>query len=165
MAARTNLGRGALLLLFTFQALLLGACAIFEQRQPIEVILAGVEPLPSEGLELRLRLKLRIQNPNDQPLDYDGVSVQLDLQGKRFATGVSNAAGRVPRFGEALVEVPVSISVLRLAHQALGVMASEYRGKLAYELSGRLAGPAFGSASFASSGALTLPAELFEARR
>ena len=165
MPMRMLIGRRALLSLLAMSALLLGACAIFEQRQPIEVILVGVEPLPGEGLELRMRVKLRVQNPNDLPLDYNGVSVQLDLQGKRFATGVSDAAGRVPRFGEAIVEVPVSISVLRIARQAIGVMTSEHRGKLAYELTGTLAGPAFGSVRFKSNGELTLPPELLEGGR
>ena len=127
--------------------------------------MVGVEPLQGEGLELRMLVKLRVQNPNDAPLDYNGVSVQLDVQGKRFATGVSDAAGSVPRFGETIVSVPVSISVFRIARQAIGVMSNEFRGKLAYEMTGKLAGPAFGSAHFASKGEFVLPAELFEPRR
>jgi len=84
------------------------------------------------------------------------------VQGKRFATGVRAAAGSVPRFGETLVDVPVSISVFRIARQAIGVMTNEYRGKLAYEMTGKLAGPAFNSVRFQSKGELTLPAEVFE---
>jgi ribosomal protein S7 len=76
---------------------------------------------------------------------------------------VSDATGSVPRFGEALVEVPVSVSVLRIAQQAIGVMADERRGKLAYEMTGRLAGPAFQSVRFRSSGELALPAYLLPA--
>ncbi len=106
-------------------------------------------------------LKLRIQNPNDLPLDFNGVSVQMDVQGKRFATGVSNTAGSVPRFGEAIIEVPVSISVLRIARQAIDVISSEYRGKLAYRLTGLIAGPEMNSVYFRSNGQITLPAELF----
>ena len=107
-------------------------------------------------------VKLRIQNPNDLPLDFNGVSVEMDVQGKRFATGVSDAGGSVPRFGETVVGVPVSISVFGIARQAVGVMTSEYRGKLAYEMTGKLAGPAFNSVHFESKGEFTLPAELFE---
>jgi hypothetical protein len=146
-------------------ALLVAGCAALQRPQPVEVILAGVEPLKSEGLELRMLVRLRVQNPNDAAIDYDGLSVRLDLQGKPFATGVSSASGSVPRFGEAILEVPVSISVFRIARQALGVAAKEFRGKLAYELSGQLAGPALGSVRFSSSGELTLPAELLEPRR
>jgi LEA14-like dessication related protein len=154
--------RSALLVLLALGTLLFGGCASLQGREPVQVIIAGIEPLQGEGLEVRMLVKLRIQNPSDLPLDYNGVSVQMDVQGKRFATGVSDAVGSVPRFGEAIVEVPVSISVFRIAHQAIGVMTNEYRGKLAYEMSGRLAGPAFHSVHFKSNGEFTLPAEIFE---
>ena len=105
-------------------------------------------------------VKLRIQNPNDSPLDFSGVYVQMNVQGKSFATGVSDAAGSVPRYGEAIVNVPVSISMIGIARQAIGVMTNEYQGKLAYEMSGKLSGPAFNSVRFKSTGEFVLPADL-----
>jgi len=143
-------------------ALLAAGCASLQRPEPVEVILVGIEPLRSEGLELRMLLRLRVQNPNDQPLEFNGIAVQLDLQGRRFATGVSNSAGSVPRFGETVIGVPVSIPVLRVAQQALGAASGELRGKLAYELGGQIAGPALGSLRFRSRGELTLPAQVFE---
>lgn len=158
-------GRSALPVLLAIAVLLCGGCAAIQQREPVEVMVVGVEPLQGQGLELRLLVKLRMQNPNDLPLDFNGVSIQLDVQGKRFATGVSDAVGSVPRFGETIVEVPVSISLFRMARQAMDAMTSEYRGKLAYRLTGKVAGPAFNSMRFKSSGELTLPAELFDSRK
>lgn len=160
-----SVSRNALLALLALGALLSGGCASLQGREPIEVIVAGVEPLQGEGLEVRMLVKLRIQNPNDVPLDYNGVSVQMDVQGRRFATGVSDAAGSVPRFGETIVKVPVSISVLRIARQAVGIMTDEYRGKLAYQMTGKLAGPTFHGVHFKSNGELRLPAEIFEPDR
>jgi LEA14-like dessication related protein len=152
--------RSALLALLAFAVLVSSGCANLQRREPIDVIMVGVEPLQGEGLELRMLVKLRIQNPNDLPLDFDGVSVTMNVQGKRFATGVSDAGGSVPRFGEAIVNVPVSVSVLRIARQAVGVMTKEFRGTLTYEMSGKLAGPAFNSVRFKSNGEFTLPAEI-----
>ena len=157
-----SIGRSALLVLLAFGVLLSCGCASLQPRKPVEVIMVGVEPLQGEGLELRMLVKLRIQNPNDLPLDFNGVSVEMDVQGKRFATGVSDAGGSVPRFGETIVDVPVSISVFRIAHQVIGVMTNEYRGKLAYEMTGTLAGPTFNSVQFKSKGEFTLPAEILE---
>jgi len=157
-----SMSRNALLVLLAFGVLLFGGCASLQGREPVQVIIAGVEPLQGEGLELRMLVKLRIQNPNDLPLDFNGVAVQMDVQGKLFATGVSDAAGSVPRFGETIINVPVSISVLRIAHQAIGALTSEYRGKLAYEMTGKLAGPAFNSLHFKSNGEFTLPTKIFE---
>lgn len=151
--------RNALLVLLAL--LLLGGCAGLQHREPVHVLIAGVEPLPGEGLEMRMLVKLRVQNPNDAPLDFDGVSIQMDVQGRRFATGVSDVGGSVPRFGETIVAVPVSVSVLGLARQVIGVMTHEQRGPLAYELTGRLAGPAFGSVRFQSKGEFAFPEELF----
>jgi LEA14-like dessication related protein len=127
--------------------------------------MAGIEPIRGEGLELRMLVKLRIQNPNDSPLNFNGVSVQMDVQGKRFATGVSDAAGSIPRFGETIVNVPVSISMLSVARQAVDVMTNEYSGKIAYEMTGRLAGPTFDIMRFQSKGEFKLPAELTESGR
>jgi LEA14-like dessication related protein len=152
----------ALIVMLAFGAVVFGGCANLQRREPIEVIVVGVEPLQGQGLELRMLVKLRIQNPNDLPLDFNGVSVQMDVQGKRFATGVSDASGSVPRFGETIVDVPVSASVFRIATQAIDAMTGEHRGKLAYEMTGKLAGPAFNSVSFKSKGEFTLPAEIFE---
>lgn len=154
------MGKGALLALVAFAVPVLGGCANLQRREPIDVIMVGVEPLQGEGLELRMLVKLRIQNPNDLPLDFNGVSVTMNVQGKRFATGVSDAGGSVPRFGEAIVNVPVSISLFRIARQAVGAMTDEFRGKLTYEMNGKLAGPAFNSVRFKSSGELTLPPEI-----
>jgi LEA14-like dessication related protein len=156
-----SINRSALLMLLACGVLLQTGCATLRGREPIQVMIAGVEPLPAEGLELRMLVKLRIQNPNDFPLDFNGVSVQMDVRGKRFATGVSDASGSVPRFGETIIGVPVSVSVFGIARQAADVLASDYRGKLGYEMTGRLAGPAFNSVNFTSRGELTLPEEIF----
>ena len=157
--------RNALFVILAFGALLFYGCATLHFREPIDVNLAGLEPLQGEGLEFRMLLKLRIQNPNDAPLNYNGVSIRMDVQGKRFAAGVSDAAGSIPRFGEAIVDVPVSISVFGIARQAVGVVRNEYRGKIPYEISGRLAGPAIDGVRFKSQGEFTMPAEFSESGR
>jgi len=153
--------RAASIAVLTFATLLCG-CASLQQREPIQAFMVGVEPLEGQGLELRMLVKLRVQNPNDSPVDFNGVFVEMDVQGKRFATGVSDAAGSVPRFGETIVSVPVSISAFRIARQAIGIMSNEYQGKLAYELRGKLAGTTFSSVRFKSKGEFTLPEGIYE---
>jgi len=56
-------------------SLLVSGCALLQPRDPLHVTVAGIEPLQGEGLELRMSVKLRVQNPNDAPLDYRGVAV------------------------------------------------------------------------------------------
>ena len=134
----------------------LAACANLPQREPVQVYVVGIEPLPGQGLELRMMVKLRVQNPNDAPIAYDGVSIAMDVEGRTFASGVSDAAGSVPRFGESVLNVPVSISALRVARGAAGILSSNPE-KLDYELKGKLAGPLFKSIRFTSKGEVALP--------
>jgi LEA14-like dessication related protein len=134
----------------------LAGCAGLGVREPVNVSVVGMEPLPGQGMEGRFLVKLRVQNPNDQPIDYDGVSLELDLRGTRLATGVSDERGTVPRFGESIVQVPVSVPVTALVRQALGFAAGD-RTRTDYRVRGRLASPGFGGVSFSASGELTLP--------
>jgi hypothetical protein len=52
---------------------LLGGCASLQGPPTGAGDHRRVEPLQGEGLELRMRVKLWIQNPNDLPLEYNGV--------------------------------------------------------------------------------------------
>jgi len=137
----------------------LGACAGLVGREPVQVNLVGIEALEGQGLELRMALKLRIQNPNDAPVDFDGVSLQLDVQGSNFATGVSDQRGSVPRFGETVLVVPVSVSGTSVLRQVFNFATGD-RSKVGYELRGRLAGTGLSGVRFGSSGEIELPAGL-----
>jgi LEA14-like dessication related protein len=137
--------------------LALAACTGLPQRDPPQVTVSGVEGLPGERLEFRMLLKLRVQNPNDTPIDYDGVYVSLDVQGRTFATGVSDASGTVPRFGEAIISVPLTVPALRMARQVMGMMDGEPADGIRYEMSGKLNGPGFSDVRFRSEGELALP--------
>ena len=138
---------------------LLAACALMPGRDPLQVNVADVESLPGEGFEFRMLVKLRVQNPNDAPVEYDGVYLKLDVLDKTFASGVSDERGVVPRFGEALITVPVTVSTLNLVRQTLGMMIDgKLPEKLSYRLEGKLNGPMFGSTRFQSQGELPLDA-------
>jgi LEA14-like dessication related protein len=134
----------------------LAACASLAGREPVTVDVVGLEPLPSQGMEGRLLVRLRVQNPNEAPVEFDGVSVTLDVRGSRLASGVSDVRGTVPRFGETVIAVPVTIPVAAMIRQAVG-FASGDGTRLDYELHGRLAASGFGGVRFNSAGELTLP--------
>ena len=126
---------------------------------PLQVTVAAVEPMEGEGLELRMLVRLRIQNPNDAQVDYDGTYVKLVVQDKTFATGVSDASGSVPRFGEAVIAVPVTVSMLNVMRQVIGAIdaGTAPPDKVRYSLEGKLHGSGFSSLRFKSQGELTLP--------
>jgi LEA14-like dessication related protein len=135
---------------------LAAGCASMGMREPLNVSVAGVEPLPSEALEIRLAVKLRVQNPNDAPIEYDGAFVELEVEGREFASGVSGERGTVPRYGEAIVTIPVTAPAFRMAIGAIGVINGRYRGAIDYQLHGRLDGPGFDAVRFDSHGRVDL---------
>ncbi|WP_430422644.1 LEA type 2 family protein [Methylibium petroleiphilum] len=144
-------------LLLLVPALAVGACAGLSGRDPPRVSVAGLDALPGEGLELRFLVKLRVQNPNDAPIDYRGLSMELELMGQPFASGVSDAAGSVPRFGEAVIGVPASVSAIAAVRQMLSLPSRDVRS-LDYRLRGKLAGAVGTALRFESTGQLDVAA-------
>ena len=142
----------------------LSSCATLPGVDAPNVRVVGLEPLPGEGLEVRFALKLRIQNPNGNPIRYDGMSVNLDLNGRGLASGVSNATGEIPRFSDAVLTVPVSISAFSVFRQFLAQVnktqstESERREPIAYRLTGKLGAPqgGFRATRFSDKGELDL---------
>jgi LEA14-like dessication related protein len=154
--------RAALSAILIATVLALTGCSSVPRRDPVQVYVVGIEPLQGQGLELRMLVKLRVQNPNNAPIEYDGVYVDMQVQGRRFASGVSDATGSVPRFGEAVLEIPVSVPAFRLVRGAMGVLDAERTGKIAYELNGKLAGPLFNSVRFSSKGEMAVPQGIYD---
>jgi LEA14-like dessication related protein len=133
-------------------------CSTLPNRDPLNIDVAGIEPLQGEGLELRLSVKVRIQNPNDTDIEYSGAALNLDLNGRKLASGVSSAMGTVPRYGEAVLEVPVTVSALNMARQALGFINSQGQRDVKYAVRGKLEGGIFGTRRFTDEGTFELPA-------
>jgi hypothetical protein len=148
--------------LLSILCLALAGCAALAGHDPVRVQLAGLQPLPGEGLEWRMLLKLRVQNPNDVAVDYDGAAVELLLRGQAFATGVSSERGSVPRYGEAVLTIPVTVSALGVVRQVVDLVGGREAGPLDYALRGKLGGTALGgtplgAVRFESSGRLAWP--------
>lgn len=139
--------------------MLVTGCASLGGNDPLNVTLAGIDSLPGEGMEVRMAVKLRVQNPNETPVNFDGVALTLELRGQDLASGVSDVQGSVPRFGETVVVVPVTVSAMAMLRQAYSFATGD-RTKLDFVARGRLAGGAFGGTRFESKGEFDLPAAL-----
>jgi hypothetical protein len=136
----------------------LPGCAALSNRDPLSIDVAGIEPLPGEGLELRLAVRVRIQNPNDTPIEYSGAALNLDFNGRKLASGVTDAMGTVPRYGEVVLEIPVTISALNIARQVIGFTNTrDERRDVSYSVRGKLEAGAFGTRRFTDEGTFELP--------
>ncbi|CAE6752126.1 LEA type 2 family protein [Paraburkholderia haematera] len=153
--------------------LTLNGCAGLFGGDPLRVNVAGIEPVDGQGLEMRFNVKLRVQNPNESAVNFDGVSLDLELNGKPFASGVSDQSGTVPRFGETVVNVPLTVPAFAAVRQAFAfagavqagavqagaVQAGAVQsGQIPYILRGKLAGGLTGTTRFVNQGTLSLPA-------
>ena len=150
------------LFLLAAAVLALSGCASLPHKDPLQVTVAGIEGLPGEGMELRMLVKLRVQNPNQAPVEFSGAYLEFDVLDKTFATGVSSESGTVPGFGEAVIAVPVTVSVLRMVRQVVGVLDGQPVDEVNYEMSGKLNGGLFGTHRFETRGEFELPASASE---
>ena len=149
----------------TTRALLIGltlaglaGCAGMSSTDPLSIDVAGIEPLPGEGMELRLAVRVRIQNPNTTPVDYSGAALTLELNGRRLASGVTDTSGSVPRYGETVLTIPVTISAFDVARQLLGFMNEPNPEEIRYRVEGKLDGGLLGTRRFTDEGTFQLPA-------
>lgn len=150
--------RGAARILAAWPALaaalvILGGCTALAGRDPLDVTIAGVEPMPEKGesLEFRLLVKLRVQNPNSAAFSYDGAFVKVEVQDRTFATGVSNAGGTIGGFSESVVEMPVTMSMFRMVRNVMALKGDAPADRIRYSMSGKL-----GSHRFSASGEFSM---------
>lgn len=135
----------------------LSACALFPNRDPLNINVVGLEPLQSQDMEVRFAVKIRVQNPNENPVDYNGVALDLEVNGQPLASGVSDQSGSIARFSETVLTVPVSVSAFSVLRQTLGLSQTQSLNNLPYVLRGKLAGGLFGTMRFVDTGKLSLP--------
>ena len=114
----------------------LSACALFPNRDPLNINVVGLEPLQSQDMEVRFAVKIRVQNPNENPVDYNGVALDLEVNGQPLASGVSDQSGSIARFSETVLTVPVSVSAFSVLRQTLGLSQTQSLNNLPYVLRG-----------------------------
>jgi hypothetical protein len=144
------------LLLLLFIPGLIG-CATLSTRDPLNIDVAGIEPLPGEGLEMRMAVKIRIQNPNDNEVKYTGAALTLYLNDSKLGNGVSDMSGTVPRYGQTVITIPVAISAFSAVQQLLGIMGGTGPGEITFRVRGKLQGDSFRALKFSDEGTFRIP--------
>ncbi|MCH9699080.1 MAG: LEA type 2 family protein [Gammaproteobacteria bacterium] len=114
----------------------LASCSHFPSRiEPPTITLAGIEPLNMTLFEQTYRLQLRVQNPNDFDLPLEAMNYVLELNGSRFANGVSREHVTVPAYDSAIIETEVISSTVSLFSQ-IQDFALKGNGNFEYRLIG-----------------------------
>ena len=137
--------------------LLLAGCAgRFSDVEPPEVSLAGLA-LDQPGLfEQRLRLDLRLRNPNDFALDVERLLFDLEVNDRELGKGWTTASFDVPAFGEVVVPVTMVVPTSDLIER---IMELGMNQRLDYRLKGeaKLSNTPFGTVPFDQDGNFALP--------
>jgi LEA14-like dessication related protein len=117
-------------------ALALSGCTLFVPKlQTPKLAIVDVEVLRANLLEQQLRVRMRVENPNDRSLPVQGLSYTIYLGGQQFATGVSDASFVVPALGTAEFNMDVTAN----AAGALFTILNQPRGQgIDYRMKGRV---------------------------
>ena len=152
-----RLSRHLRLLLVVLLACTVNACALLQARDPLNISVIGIESLPGQELGLRMAVKIRVQNPNETPVDFNGIALNLEVNDQPLAAGVSDQRGHIGRYEETVIVVPVSVTAFAFLRQAYGLSQVQSLQGLPYVLRGKLAGGPLGTVRFTDKGKLDLP--------
>ena len=100
---------------------------------PPEVAFQGLTIYPPESQCWPLSARLRLTNPNPEPMRILGYDYEISVEGADLVQGESVAAITLPAGGESLVEVPI---LLKLNTVPKALKALLLQDKLKYELAG-----------------------------
>lgn len=111
--------RGLPIALAASVLLLSGGCSIARLEPPrLQVVEVGL--IDASVLRQQLRLRMRVQNPNDVELPIRGVSYQVQLAGETYASGESNGEILVPALGETEFDVDITANAAAALLRILG---------------------------------------------
>jgi LEA14-like dessication related protein len=106
----------ALCLLIAFSSLA-GCSGLFRALERPRINIANIRAREVKVFEQVFDLELRIQNPNDSPLEINGLAFEMEINDKRFATGVSNQNLTVDRLSSAVIHVEAITTLWGVLHQ------------------------------------------------
>ena len=104
--------------------------------EPLTVSLVSVAPLEMNVFEQRFAMKLRVQNPRPYEVPLQGISFDLDVNGRSFARGTGQTEKVIPAFGEEVVDVTAVSTLPDLLARMRDLSAMD--GGVRYRLQGRL---------------------------
>lgn len=133
-------------------------CSVFGPKfETPKLDIVGLELLESGFFQQRVRVRMKVQNPNARELPVKGINADLELAGERFASGVSAAEFVVPAFGESEFDMVVTGNMAVALLRLLG-SDRKNRKEVDYRISGKvnLASGMLRSIPFSESGSVPL---------
>lgn len=125
----------SLRLLIGVALLALAACsALVPKLEAPRLSIVNIELLKSDLLQQQLRVRMRVQNPNDRALPVRGITYAIEVAGQQFAHGESERDFTVAALGETEFDVNVTANAAALLLRLAGGRTRE----LDYRLVGKV---------------------------
>lgn len=116
--------------------LILSGCAGWGKRlETPRITLSNFNVQEIKIFESVFTIEMRVYNTNDTPMEIKGLNCDLELNGKRLATGVANVKVNIPSYETAVIPMTLYSSVLDVVRVLRGLAKTE---KLEYKLTGHL---------------------------
>jgi LEA14-like dessication related protein len=118
--------------------LLAAACALAPRFETPKLSIVGVQLLDADLLEQHLRVRMRVENPNDRALPVGGIEYTIELDGERFASGVSDASFVVPANGQAQFDMSVTTNLAGTLLKLLARTGDALGSEVPYHIAGKV---------------------------
>ena len=145
----------AMILVFSFA----GCTWMGTSMERPRINIANVTPTEIKLFEQLFDLELRIQNPNDSPLVINGLSFELDINDKPFASGLSDQNVTIGRFSSEIIHVQAITSLWSFLRQVAELQKTGMP-RVSYRIRGAIyAGPSGIKLRFDDAGEIQIPVD------
>ena len=114
---------------------LVGCAGPGKKLEPPRITLTNIQVQEIKIFESVFQIDQRVVNPNDVAIDIKGLDCELELNDKKFASGVSKKRIKISSFDTAVIPITVYSSVLDLAK---GLFDAGKKQMVNYRLKGRI---------------------------
>ena len=123
-------------LFLVLAALGFSGCSLFVPKlEKPTLSVVSIQMLKSDLWHQELKLRMRVQNPNDRALPVKGLTYELDVDDQELAHGMSGESFVVPPLGEAEFDMSVSANMASVLVKVL----SQGSNQVDYRLTGKIA--------------------------
>lgn len=119
--------------------LLAGCGALGGRMQTPRLSLIDAQLVKGDLFEQRLKVRMRVQNPNDRELAVKGITYAIDVAGEEFGHGMTANSFVVPRMGEAEFDMFVTANMAGMLVRVLGGNRGGTPDALEYNIHGKVA--------------------------
>ncbi len=133
--SRTRNAFNILISFWVLTTLWAGCAGLGVSLKPPHMNISNIQVLKIRPFEAVFRIRLRAFNTNDAVIDIKGIKCELEINGRRFATGVSDTRTKIHPYQTATIPVDVYSSVLDIVRGLPGLTDKE---RLRYTLKGHV---------------------------